>query len=593
MKSIVVGKAGKRKVSVNIPLLLKTRALVQAGSGGGKSYFLRLLAESLFGKVQTLIIDREGEFASLREKYAYLLAGEGGDTPTDVRSARLLAERLLELRVSAVCDLYESFRRNPRQRQAWVRAFLEGIMDAPKKFWRPLVVIVDEAHLFAPEVLPKAANQTEREIISGCKDAMVALATAGRKRGFCSIWATQRLAKLDKDASAELLNRFIGHTVEDVDVDRAVELMSVSKGERAEFKKTLKDLDPGNFFGFGRAFSKDRILFKVGSVRTMHPESGSTKYTLAPPPAPEKVRALLPRLKDLPKEVDAKVKTEAALRAEVRALKAELAKRHVPVPAAPVSREVAVKVPVVKAVQLAKLQQALTKFRRAAGKVEGGVDRFRRAAQKAESAAGSVKQFADAVDQALAKMHRKGSVLPAPVPKRSAPRREETPPPKTVSEETRRSLGKPECAVLGVLAQYPEGCVLGKLTLLSGYRPSGGFKNSLSALRTKGLMEGLNTGIMRITSEGMGALDGDYTPLPEGPELARYWLEHPSMGKCERAILKALLEYPDGLTLQELTEKTKYRDSGGFKNALSALRTANVIEGKNTERMRAKPELLA
>lgn len=61
--------------SIDVDVLLATRLLIQANSGGGKSYLLRRLAEQLFGKVPVIIIDPEGEFATLREKYARVLCG--------------------------------------------------------------------------------------------------------------------------------------------------------------------------------------------------------------------------------------------------------------------------------------------------------------------------------------------------------------------------------------------------------------------------------------------------------------------------------------------------------------------------------------
>src|SRR5437868_15004271 len=96
-----------QSVSIDLPTLLDTRLLVQANSGGGKSWLLRRLLEQSHGKVQQIVIDLEGEFATLREKYDYVLAGKEGDMPADPRSANLLGRRLLELNVSAIIDLYE------------------------------------------------------------------------------------------------------------------------------------------------------------------------------------------------------------------------------------------------------------------------------------------------------------------------------------------------------------------------------------------------------------------------------------------------------------------------------------------------------
>src|SRR4051794_9361799 len=92
---------------IELTTLIDTRLLIQANSGGGKSWCIRRILEQSHGKVQQIVIDLEGEFSTLREKYDYILAGKDGDTPADPKSASLLARRLLELNVSAIIDLYE------------------------------------------------------------------------------------------------------------------------------------------------------------------------------------------------------------------------------------------------------------------------------------------------------------------------------------------------------------------------------------------------------------------------------------------------------------------------------------------------------
>src|SRR5579885_2123176 len=196
MSAIILGENAK----LDIDRLLSTRLLVQANSGKGKSHLLRRIAELFFGKVQVIIIDPEGEFATLREEYGYVLVGKGGETPADPRSAALVAHKLLELKASAVCDLYEM---KPAMRHEWVAKFIDAMIDAPKNLWHPCVVIVDEAHVFCPE---KGAGESQ------ASEAMIGLATRGRKRGFACIFATQRLGKRRKVAAAELLRVMIGGT---------------------------------------------------------------------------------------------------------------------------------------------------------------------------------------------------------------------------------------------------------------------------------------------------------------------------------------------------------------------------------------------
>jgi len=224
------------KAPCDLESLIETRLLVNANSGGGKSWLLRRILEQTHGHVQQLVLDPEGEFATLREKYDYVLAAkQGGDTAAEPRAAALLAERLLELGVSAICDLYEL---KHADRIRFVRAFLEALVNAPKKLWHPVLVVLDEAHVFAPES-GRTKGGTEST------SAVIDLATRGRKRGFCLVLATQRLAKLNKDAAAECNNVLIGRTGLDVDAKRAADLLGFTTREE---RLDLRDLAPGKSF---------------------------------------------------------------------------------------------------------------------------------------------------------------------------------------------------------------------------------------------------------------------------------------------------------------------------------------------------------
>ena len=96
MSKIILGAtADGHNVSIDLELLLSTRALLTADSGGGKTFALKRIVEKAFGKIQIIIIDPEGEFSPLREKLDFVLVGNGGETPADVRSAALVAQTSL------------------------------------------------------------------------------------------------------------------------------------------------------------------------------------------------------------------------------------------------------------------------------------------------------------------------------------------------------------------------------------------------------------------------------------------------------------------------------------------------------------------
>src|SRR6266568_2633265 len=299
-----------QSLSIDLPTLLDTRLLVQANSGGGKSWLLRRILEQSHGHVQQIVIDLEGEFATLREKYDYVLAGKDGDTPADPRSAGLLAQRLLELNVSAIIDLYEL---HYQDRKHFVRLFLESMINAPKHLWHPCLVVIDEAHKFCPE-----KEQSE------ASSAVIDLATLGRKRGYCAILATQRLSKLHKDAAAECNNKLIGRTGLDVDMRRAGEELGFSTKDHS---LALRNLAAGEFFAFGPAISPEVIKVAIGSVQTTHPKAGSRIVSAAPLPPTENIKKILSALKDLPQEAEEEARTIEALREQIARFKRERAQK--------------------------------------------------------------------------------------------------------------------------------------------------------------------------------------------------------------------------------------------------------------------------
>lgn len=145
-----------------------------------------------------------------------------------------------------------------------------------------------------------------------------------------------------------------------------------------------------------------------------------------------------------------------------------------------------------------------------------------------------------------------------------------------------------ERKILTALAQYPEGRAKNQVAVLTGYAVNGGgFNNALSSLRTKGWIEGAGH-LCRITHPGRIAL-GSYEPLPTGRALQDYWLAQ--LAKAERAILSALISvYPSPLDKVRLGERTGYEPGGGgFNNALSRLRTLDLIHGSGE--LRASDEI--
>lgn len=535
-------------VTCDLQTLVDTRLLVQANSGGGKSWCLRRILEQTHGKVQHIVIDPEGEFASLRERFDYVLAAKNGaDTAADPRSAQLLAERLLELGVSAILDIYEL---KHHDRIRFVKAFLDALVNAPKRLWHPALIVLDEAHVFCPQ-------QGEAESAGSVID----MATRGRKRGFCLVPATQRLSKLHKDAAAECNNKLIGRTGLDVDVKRAADELGFPK----ERWRELRELEGGEFFAFGPAISRAVTRVKVGGIQTTHPKAGS-RHEFVVPPVTEKIRMLLPKLSDLPAEVEAREKTEADLKRENANLKRELSQR--PTVAPEVQR---IEVPIVSSSAIETLNVSLERLEsfhnaqaEAFSQVWTAITELRKEVQAAarQPAPRHDVRTVRPVAQSIA--HR--PIARAPVASRSV----------AVGEGSVRDSGQRK--VLSALAQYQDGRTKRQVAVLCGYAMKGGrFNNILGSLRSGGFVKGSD--VLMITDEGLDAL-GSYDPLPHGDELLQHW--RGQMGAGEAAVLDAIVAaYPRGVTKEHVAETVGYEARGGrFNNILGRLRTLQFIEGR-------------
>lgn len=143
------------------------------------------------------------------------------------------------------------------------------------------------------------------------------------------------------------------------------------------------------------------------------------------------------------------------------------------------------------------------------------------------------------------------------------------------------ALGKAQRMILSALAPYPQGRSKTQIALLTRYSArGGGFNNALSALRTAGMINGSGSTIS-ATAAGLAAL-GPFTPLPTGEALQVHWSAQ--LGRAPRLILEALCAaWPATLTKTEVAVACRYEPGGGgFNNALSKLRTLDLVTGTAT-----------
>lgn len=582
---IELGTADEGTVQLEIAKLVDSRMLVEGNSGSGKSYLLRLLCEQAAPYVPIIILDLEGEFASLREKVDAILIGPDGDVPTDLRSAAILPRKLIELQISAIIDLYSL---KTHERRLYAKTFLEALINLPKEMWHPTLIVIDEAHKLCPEKGQGDNTATQ---------AVIDLMSLGRKRGFAGVLATQRFSKLHNDAIAETNNVFIGRTWMDADVKRAADYLGLSIADR----RLLKELRAGEFYGFGPAVTPAGILkFKGGKVSTTHPKPGE-RHKMRPPKASDAISQIVSQIEDLPEVVEQEAKDlasvkqaaavrESELKAQVHSLQVELTNAAKPV----IERK---EIPIFPEEKLAELQEA----------IDGYFGPFSKAVERLMESEDRVERLVMELRKAIPLPEPKhtGVLLELPGPgyeetvQRLAEVRKEPSPTLSafsgnVAKRTANlfsataDLGKAERLILQALfwIQNDSNITPAKVGFYSGYsHKSGSFASTLSSLRSKGLLAGGLT----ITDAGASKAATYVEAKPSGREL-REWLR-PKLNKCENEILDVLIANPGQRLNAEdiaISTATGYSAvSGSFASALSKLRTLEAAEGYGRDGMKA------
>lgn len=264
--------------AMDLEELLATRLLVQGNSGSGKSHLLRRLLEQSAPWVQQAIIDPEGDFVTLAERFGHLVI-EGEDHTE--RGLQVAGERARLHRVSTVLNLEGLDAENQMRRAA---AFLGGLFDVDRDHWYPMLVVVDEAQLFAPAVAGEVSDEA-RKLSLG---AMTNLMCRGRKRGLAGVIATQRLAKLAKNVAAEASNFLMGRTFLDIDMARAADLLGMERRQAEAFR----DLERGQFMALGPALSRRPLRLNIGPTATS-PRNSTPRLMPMPEAMLEDARAVI------------------------------------------------------------------------------------------------------------------------------------------------------------------------------------------------------------------------------------------------------------------------------------------------------------
>lgn len=536
---------------------------ILAKRGVGKTYTASVMTEEMLkADLPVVVCDPIGVWWGLRSSATgkraglpiIVLGGDHGDAPLEDTAGAVIADLVVDERVSLVLDL-SLFRKAGQVR--FMTDFAEQLYRRNRE---PLHLMLDEADAFAPQ---RPQKGTER-LLGAIED----LVRRGRARGLGMTLITQRPAVLNKNVLTQIEVLVTLRMVAPQDrsaIDDWVKIHGTPE-QRDELMQSLPSLPIGTAWfwspGWLDLFKRVRIRERETFDSSATPEVGA--------------RAVEPRkmadvdLAALQERMSATIERAKAddpklLRRRITDLERQLAAPREP----EIVREV-VEIEVVPAAH----RDAL----RAAHKI---IDRL---AHDALDVRGRLDFALKDLDQqqvtasATTAAHQRPRVPTSDKPRPAAP----------TAATTARSvvgvegLNAPRTRILDTIAWFaaigvdaPRRAAVAPLAGTTA--TSSGFERNLSGLRTDGLIDYPAAGRLALTPEGAShARRPDGTPTTEA--LQQAVLSH--LNAPRAAIVRALIAaYPESISRDELADRVGVSAaSSGFERNLSGLRTLELID---------------
>lgn len=561
---------------------LNQHIAVLGKNGSGKTYATKaVIVEPLLaaGK-RVAIVDPTSAWWGLRTSAdgrgpgfkVLVLGGDHGDLPLPALGGAAVARLVVEQGISLVADTGSL---TVGERTRWMIDFAGTLYRLNRA---PLHLVIDEAHVFAPQ--GKVPDPDTGKMLH----AVNQLAAGGRSRGIRLTMLTQRPQKLHKDTLTT--------------ADTLIALRVLAPQDREAVKAWVDGCgNPAQ----GREVLDSLAQLQRGEGWVWYPEGGVLHRVKFPPIATFDSSAT-------PKDGDVAATPEGAAEIDLSEIRAALADAV---------KEAEANDPKALRARIAELEReahnagvvSIDPAELDAAHRRGKVDGYAEAIRQLVPMIDRMQTLRSALDEQLGGLIEDlgrwrarlevqpetakstqiiPEIIPASPTQRSAKQdgqfedqRTAKPNGELHAQRSGGNSGLPraERRILTALAQYPHGRTKAQVAILTGYAVGGGgFSNAISALRTKGYLEG-DAARLAITPAGIAAL-GPFDPLPRGRALLDHW--YGQLGKAERKALESLAEvYPRTLSKTQLAARAGYEaNGGGFSNALSRLRTLELIVGK-------------
>lgn len=550
-------------MTYKIPLkVLESHTAILGKAGAGKTVTAKGAAEMLLELGQRVCaIDPTGVWWGLKsssngKKAAFplvIFGGEHADFPLTDKQGEAIAEIIGTTALSAIIDTRLL---TVGQRTRFFTDFAQTLL---RKNKGPLNVMIDEAHLFAPQ---GRVNDPQSGAMLSATNNLISL---GRSAGLRVTMITQRPAKLHKDSLTQAETLIAMRLVAPQDRN-AVKDWIGEQGDAGDGKDIIASL-PSMPTGSGWIWAPEQGILERVKFPMIKTYDSSKAPSLDGGPA---LVLALPDTAAIEKklgEIASDILTD-----DPKKLRAKIAELEQNIKTMP------------KGASREELKDAESK-----GYKYGFLDAWAECQNRAaELVAAVFKSFPTApigiekITTADARPFLKNA-MDAIKPKMEKKLQE------VIGTHARQAisgtvmiadgeekLGACAQKILNVLAQYPDGRTKKQLAILVEYSSkSSSYENSLGRLRTLGYVDKNPDSIKILDAGRMRAV---VEILPRGKDLLAHWCSKKAIGKCERAILEYLYSSRGGETKDTLAEAVNYSPrSSSFENALGKLRSLELI----------------
>lgn len=555
---------------LRLPLDAVTQKLAFLGrTGGGKTYAAMKLAELMLEeRAQVIALDPVGVWHGLRlGPHPFdvpVFGGLHGDVPLEPASGAMVADAIVNRRISAVLDVSQMVGTEPAK---FATAFAERFFQRQKARPSAVHIFIEECQEFIPQNTTKGLGQEHM------LHQFQRLIKIGRNFGIGVSMISQRPQEVNK----KVLNQtecLLAFQMTGPQERKAIESWVQDKedAEAVDINELLPKLRVGNAHVWSPQWLKFRGVVKILPKRTADvsstPRVGGHAQTvklskLDLDALREDMAALIERATEEDPEV---------LKRRIFLLEKQLGKA---------SKVENVTDVVAKSVDRPYPIFDDANFKELEGVILAQVGEIAQAGNHAKAEIqGALKQYKDECRRTATELRK---VRPEEL-KKEALRgrvRENIAKVRAKANGSPSSLPKVERLILTALAQHdPRKMDRSELALQIGYHGnSKGFSNGLSALRSRGAITSDGHRGMQILNVGLHEL-GEFEKLPEGPELLDWYCTN-KLTPAEGRILHAIA-VSSGLSRDELAEKVGYHpNSKSFANGLSRLRGFRLISGRS------------